>query len=228
MPTLDNGGIYIDHFSPGWSTITNRENIFQSYLEVVVGGHKDYDRILLWDICNEPFSYIKSLEEMKEIKLMEYKWLEKIYFEIKDIGAKSPVGISIHPGHKKYGLMRIEPISDILLVHPYLFKNNQKEKQNFTSLFDIYVDLQRSTGKPMIVTETCWGSLDDYWRVKNIKYTLAELKKRNLGWLVHALNHSLVADLHREEHGPVGWPGYLAFIEADGSLRRGHEIFNDF
>ena len=42
------------------------------------------------------------------------------------------------------------------------------------------------------------------------------------------VHHSLVADLHRDEWGPVGWPEWLHFIEADGSLRVGHEAFNEF
>jgi hypothetical protein len=69
--TLDNGGIYIDHFMSGWGWITGKENLFQSYLEAIVSEHKDYNRILMWDICNEPFSYIKDIAEMKEIELKE-------------------------------------------------------------------------------------------------------------------------------------------------------------
>lgn len=42
------------------------------------------------------------------------------------------------------------------------------------------------------------------------------------------LHHSLIADAHRPESGPVGNPGNLAFIEADGTLRAGHEVFNEF
>ena len=51
---------------------------------------------------------------------------------------------------------------------------------------------------------------------------------RGVGWLVYLLHHSLIADAHRPEFGPVGFPGYLGFIEADGSLRAGHDVFNDF
>jgi hypothetical protein len=47
-------------------------------------------------------------------------------------------------------------------------------------------------------------------------------------WLVYLLNHSLIADAHRPEFGPLSMPGNLAFIEADGSLRPGHDVFNEF
>ena len=59
--------------------------------------------------------------------------------------------------------------------------------------------------------------------VEVMRYTLAQLTQRGIGFTVHALHHSLVADLHRDEWGPVGWPEWLHFFEADGSLRPGHE-----
>jgi endo-1,4-beta-mannosidase len=226
---LDNGGIYIDHLLPTVSSFVDKENLFQPYLETIVKKHKNDKRILIWDICNEPFSYKR--ECFKEIELLEFNWLEKIYNEIKNMDAMSPVGISMDcAAHGILGLKRIEPISDVLLIHPYYIYGleNLEEKKNFTNFLDKCIEFHKNSGKPMLVTETCWGSLDDYSRVENIKYTLSELKKRNFGWLVHALNHSLVIDLHREQYGPVGSPGFMGFIEADGSLRPGHEIFNKF
>jgi hypothetical protein len=61
-----------------------------------------------------------------------------------------------------------------------------------------------------------------------MRYTLGELVERGIGFTVHALHHSLVADLHRDEYGPVGYPECLHFIEADGRLRSGHDAFNEF
>ena len=36
------------------------------------------------------------------------------------------------------------------------------------------------------------------------------------------------ADAHRPEFGPLPDPGNLAFIEAHGSLRLGHQVYNEF
>ncbi len=167
---------------------------------------------------------------MKQIERVEYKWLEEMYKTIKELRVTAPVGVSIHPGHGRAGIERIEPISDILLIHPYCTddQDNEKAKEKHYKHMDDYVDVREKTNKPMLITETCWGSLDDEWRADNIRFTLGELKKRNLGWFVHALYHSLVADLHRPEHGVVGGPGFMSFIEKDGSLREGHEAFNEF
>jgi hypothetical protein len=38
----------------------------------------------------------------------------------------------------------------------------------------------------------------------------------------------MIADAHRPEYGPVTAPGNLAFIEADDTLRPGHDVFNEF
>ena len=50
----------------------------------------------------------------------------------------------------------------------------------------------------------------------------------DFGFLAHLLHHTLVADGHRPEYGPISEAGYMAFIEAEGSLRPHHEVFNEF
>ena len=98
----------------------------------------------------------------------------------------------------------------------------------YEKLLDDYVAFAASVNKPLLATETCWGSTDDAKRVEIVRCTLTQLKQRNIGWLVYLLHHSLIADAHRAEFGPLSAPGNLAFIEADGSLRPGHEVFNEF
>ena len=227
----DNDGIYIDHFMPGWSWLSRDQwKSFRDYLEMIVGAHTDDERVLCWDMCNEPFSYTKPVSEMKEIEQAEYSWLAEMIKSCRRLGARAPIGVSLHPGHRKEGLQRIEPISDILLIHPYFIaeQDDRQAKESYVQLLDDYADVRDKTGKPMLVTEAAWGSLDDNWRVENIRYSLAELKKRNIGWILHALHYSKVADLHGPEDGPVGGPGNLAFIQKDGTLRPGHEVFNQF
>ena len=64
--------------------------------------------------------------------------------------------------------------------------------------------------------------------VEVMKVELSAFRERGLGFVAHLLHHTLVADGHRPEYGPISEAGYMAFIEADGSLRPCHEIFNDY
>ncbi len=224
------GNIWIDHFMEGWNWITVRaegitvrakkgvrKKIFRPYLESIVGNHKNDERILIWDICNEPFPYTegsygecKVPEELREVEQGEYDWLEEMYKICKEeLNPKAPLGISVLQDYGRKGLERVEKISDVLLIHPYYIHNQDDEEQKtkFIKLLDEYVDFSREVGKPLLATETCWPSEDDEWHIENIKFSLSELKKRNIGWIASALS---------------------AFIRADGTLRRGHEVFNMF
>jgi hypothetical protein len=222
---LDYGGIYADHFLPGASWIQS-PTLFNAYMEAIVGGHKDDARILAWDLCNEPYAYNGPRENVPDIVKAETAWLKGLYDQCKKLGAKAPITVGIHPG---VPLELTEPISDILSVHPYWSHNSPNaSKAEYEQKLDADVTFANRVQKPLLATECCWGSLDDAVRVDSIRYTLTQLKKRNLGWLAYILHHSLIADAHRPEFGPLGDPGNLAFIEADGSLRPGHDVFNEF
>jgi hypothetical protein len=40
--------------------------VFKEYFDIIVGEHKNDKRILVWDLCNEPFSYDLRLDQMGE------------------------------------------------------------------------------------------------------------------------------------------------------------------
>jgi hypothetical protein len=224
--TLDYGGIYIDHFLPGANWIY-RPNLFDVYLETIVGGHKDDPRILAWDLCNEPYSYGMPREKMlPAIVEAETKWLAALYDKCKRLGAKAPITVGIHPG---VPLELVEPIVDVLSIHPYWVHSDKgAKKEAYENKLDADVALARKANKPLVATECCWGSLDYKLRTESVRYTLTQLKKRQIGWLVYLLHHSLIADAHGPGYGPVGFPENLSFIEPDGSLRPGHEVYNEF
>lgn len=228
---LDYGGIYIDHFLPdawggawagrGFSGFLER---CRTYVDAVVGPHAQDTRILAWDLCNEPFSYGNlAHEQIQPLLRSEYAWLEALYRHCKEIEVSAPVTVGAHWGTP---IDLLEPISDLLSIHPYW--TPRADKTAYERHLDADVAFAESVGKPLLTTETCWGHLDDNKRVEIIRYTLGEHAKRGIGWLAYLLHHSLIADAHRTGYGPVGDPGNLAFIEADGSLRKGHEVFNAY
>ncbi len=99
----------------------------------------------------------------------------------------------------------------MISFHPYYLWNlpsdplgNKVEFENFVS---DCVKFAGTNGKDLLASETVWGAIDDARHVEVMRYTLGVLKEHGLGFIVHALHHSLVADLHLPEYGPVGPPG---------------------
>jgi len=218
------GGVSYSHilnyrFNPSY-----HRDYFISYVEDIVGTHCDDRRILTWDLCNEPSAICQTEENRKIV----FEWLCDIYnFCKKEIKVKSPLCVSVVSLIEEIKLY--EPILDIITPHPYWASTGWgRDKDKFKKFLDDVVKIANSKGKGVIATETGWGNLDDKVRVETLEFELSELTKRKIGFLVHLLWHTFVADGHRPEYGPVSTPGYMAFIEIDGSLREGHEIFNKF
>ncbi len=189
------------------------DDLMGLYLDRIVGEHAADDRILVWDLCNEPF-----LNDGDQELLVS--WLTHTYHVCKRLGAQQPIGVSVC-GYAVERVELVEAISDVLLIHPY-------HVANAPAPLDELIEYGRQRGKALLATECCWGSLDDQERVATVAADLGVLSERGIGFLVHALHESLVADLHRPQYGLGSNAGDMACINMDGSLRPGHEIFNQF
>jgi hypothetical protein len=252
-PLCDFGGVSIDHFMAGASNHihpmefaevrragavpSSIDTLFGDYVEAVVGSHADDPRILAWDLCNEPLMGPYVTDPSSPIRVAELRWLTWLRASALAAGAQQPITIGNYANLTATRLT--EPLSDVISFHPYfmpaMFRGGPvpvapdlRTREGFTAYLEEIVELGRATGKAVLASETVWGANEDAEHVELIDQTLAMLTERNIGFVVHALNHSLVADLHAEAYGPVGPPGRLEFINADGSLREGHEIFNRF
>ena len=79
------------------------------------------------------------------------------------------------------------------------------------------------------MSECCWGSFDDNKRTELIKLTLDIFTKYHTGYVAHALQYSGCTDLHDYGDGRTSPDiGNLCFVKKDGSIRPGHDIFNDY
>jgi hypothetical protein len=232
LPPLDFGGIYIDHFLAGSNL--NQPGMFDDYLERLVGGFADDDRILAWDLCNEPFWYrFRPLKRSdgaadsivpQAIVEAEGAWLKFLYGRCKSLGPRTPLTVaSWGTGHVPLG--QVNDVSDVLTIHPYY---NEGDKPKFERQLDEDVAFARKVGKPLFASECCWGHLDDAARARDSRYELEEIDRRGLGFMAYVMHHSRMPDSHGTDGGPVGFPGDLSFIKADGRLRQGHEFFNQF
>ncbi|MET1005439.1 MAG: hypothetical protein ABWX96_07810 [Propionibacteriaceae bacterium] len=250
-PVCDFGGVPIDHIVPhlsvwnkaddlfldtsgsgGHRTLSPVEQVFRNYLLDVVGAHADDPRILMWDLCNEPLmgAYVDDADSA--IRQAELRWLTWCRSTCQVAGASQPITVGNYQNLTAVSLT--EPISDVISFHPYYIWNGDpvdepmSQRETFERLIDEVQALAAAAGKELLASETVWGARDDAVHVEVMRYTLDQLVQRGIGFTVHALHHSLVSDLHRDEYGPVGPPECLHFIEADGQLRTGHEAFNEF
>lgn len=242
-PVCDFGGVSLEHVVPGlgarekdlfayteatWPREPARiERLHRAYLEAVIGAHKDEERVFAWDLCNEPLMGPYVEDPDSPIRAGELQWLTWCYKTCKRVGATQPLTVGNYPGMTVLELT--EPISDILSFHPYYVWNRpEADKAVYEASLDASVAFAQSKGKELLASETVWGAVDDDKHLEVMRYTLGELNKRDIGFTVHALQHSLVADLHYPEYGPVGSPEVLHFVNPDGSLRKGHEAFNEY
>lgn len=195
-----------------------------AYLDAVVGRHRDNPDILAWDLCNEPL--LQKPEQLDTAEgRAERSWLQFVHARVKQL---APAGKTCVGTLFDFGWGRLdEPFCDLLTPHIYLA--GATEETMDAAVRKYKADLrQRGVTKPILATETCWGSLDDMKRKEIIRRSLTVLRRHGIGFLPHALYTSPVADLHPPEMGPVAAPGYMGFIRLDGSIRPGHEVYNEF
>lgn len=229
---MDNGGIYHPMMIPDSIWCAN-DFMYDSYIQKIVVPHKNDERILIWDICNEPYSFGGNKEYNEFMEPYETAWLKKMCDMCHSAGVTQPCGIS-HYASDSHSERQAKTINfvDVILVHPYYFYSDADvanlSQEGFDDLLQDYLDLSKKYNKPVLTTETCWGSRNNKIRVEIIKRTLAAHKKAGIGFIAHALHWSHFADLHDDDEGPLNFPGNLMFITKDDQIREGHDIFNDF
>ena len=203
-------------------------DFYKTYLEKIVASHAADEKVLLWDLCNEPFSSTSLLSGQSQNAIRVWRvWLDNVYRACKDFGAKAPICVGSIPEMESVQLL--EPISDVLTFHPYYAWNAwMPKKEDFCRFLDEAVVFANRVGKAAIATETCWGNMDDKARAETGRFELSELRKRGIGFTAHLLHETRVADGHRLQYGPITNAGYMAFVQMDGTLRPYHDFFNEF
>jgi hypothetical protein len=197
---------------------------FGPFIRALVVPLKGDLRILAWDLCHEPSPGQDVVTQ----------WLGKIRRAVKQCDPDALVCIGMLPGVEC--LTRWGHLQDILTPHLYYplyipFRPSSspgkvQDSGTPSSLIADSFESAKRLGKPIMCTECCWGSMDDADRVDIIRTNLQSLKQHKIGFFPHALWTSGVADLHKCEDYKDGL--YMPFILGDGSLRPGHDVYNDF
>lgn len=222
-PMVCADAVYIDHFLPNSSWLHKFGNLFEDYIDALCEEFRDEERILVWDICNEPFAYNGDFPERESVERHELAWLTRTSERIRKNGVSQPLGVG-STGDQP--MVIFGDIVDVYLTHLYYRGGDVSE---FERRVEGFVCESERNGKPLITSECCWGSLDDKYRAELIRVALTTFKKYGIGYVAHALWYSGCADLHNPEDGRVTEDiGNLCFINKDGSVRSHHEIFNEF
>lgn len=199
----------------------------RQYLCELVEAIRPAGNLLMYDIANEPFNIAS---ERGPGLLVDF--LQAMAQQVRELDSKTPICVGTQgcPGiGGPEDLDRIDPFVDVHAVHPYWIPRPTVPAEKHAEDFAKMVEHLKKLGKPAIATECCWGSNEDATRVQYVRHDLGLLKQAGIGFLPHGLHHSPVADLHRPVPGRTwGETMYMGFIEPDGTIRPGHEAYNEF
>jgi len=208
---------------------------FKKYVKAAADCFKG-QRVLMHDIANEPFNNVGNVQSFIEIVR---DFMEIMANEIRTVDDRPiTVGSQGFPWQDKAGMTSnskwldidlLNPFVDVITLHAYYIppKPEQLHEDEIREVLG-YID---TLGKPTICTECCWFADTDEERAALVKHDLALFNKLGLGFCAHALRESPVFDLHpitdADDNSGVGG-AYMAFIDKNGDIRKGHEIFNDY
>lgn len=222
-PKVNADGIYIDHFLPNSSWLHKYGGLFDDYIDALCAAFGLEERILVWDMCNEPFAYHKDFALQDIIQPYELEWLRQMAERMRSNCVSQPLGVG---STGREPMETFEDIYDVYLTHLYYTGD---DAERFDQKVARFAAEAKENDIPLIISECCWGSLDDKIRAEYIRVALSTFKKYDLGFVAHALQYCGCADLHDPCDGRVSPEiGNLCFIRKDGSMRPHHEIFNEF
>jgi endo-1,4-beta-mannosidase len=243
MPTLFNrwvdglypaGGLALDHFAPPQSDWA----IFEEYVDAVVGRWANDERVIAWDVCNQPLQRTIPItltgdengrgrcvldgapgwSRKQPLQAREIDFMVAMIERARAAGPVQPMTIGTIVGDN---VRVFERYVDVISFHPYA-----DTAEGMALLCDDHLALAEEAGKPIVATETCKGSLNDSRHVDMAMWSIEALESQGIGWLLWQLSAGqMVAARPDWYHGntPPNDSGYMAFALPDGSLRPGHE-----
>ena len=102
---FDYGGTYTENLFRDW-----RAQL--AYVRAIVIPLADDDRVLIWDLCNEP----QAFDLNSEVNKREFAWLKAVAAAVRTCGAKQPITIGTMTGDN---IQTYASLMDVLCGHPY-------------------------------------------------------------------------------------------------------------
>jgi hypothetical protein len=216
-----------------WSKRMNNYRNFRDFLRDSVPAVAS-EAVLLHDVSNEPFNAswgdrerTQAVLDMLAEMCREVRQLDRFPLTIGSQGVLADAGMGLPQIQSSFGdIDLLAPLVDAVTLHPYAIPPMTAAEH--WDLLSAALERIKVLEKPAIVTECCWAGQKDNERLPFLELELPHYARLGLGFCVHALAASPVADLHPMDNGRgLGCLGlYMAFMEKDGALRPGHEIFN--
>lgn len=196
----------------------NRQRHYH-YLKSVLSAFKDEKSIIMWDLCNEPYSFGNDRESVdKETDF----WLDLISC-FREINPDQPLTMGTHSDVEHTPEAIFEAL-DVLSCHPYI----GWEDDTFADTLAPHVEHANKLGKAILCTEAFQGSLSDEIRSQCIDRCKKAFKGVGMGYLAYQLMEGKMVSARRDWtdlNCKEGDRGYFPFVYLDGTVREGHSIF---
>lgn len=202
---------------------------YHRYLRTFVEAFRDDERILMWDLCNEPFFplYAPDLSFVRpgdELLRAELDYWRAVAGTVRAAAPTQAITIGLHE-LEGYAPPEVHELVDVISFHPY--GGWWDGGDAFARTCDAFVELANGLGKPLLATETCQGSSSDETRREIVSTCLRTLEQRGIGWLAWQLMAGRVVTGRWDRTDRNCRPGdasVMYFVAPDGSTRPGHEV----
>ncbi len=206
----DYGGTYTETLFRDWKPQLG-------YVRALVAPLANDDRVLIWDLCNEPQAH----DQTSDVNKKEFAWLKLMAETVRACGAKQPITIGTMNGKN---IETFAPLMDVLCAHPYPHTRAALE-----TLITGYHAMRKTHGKPLLVNECIPGSLSDATRAEVARYYTELLSAAGLGWMGWALREGRAISTRRDRYDGNGIKkeGFHPFFMRSGKLRAGLEFLTE-
>ncbi|MBR4888591.1 MAG: hypothetical protein IKU17_05555, partial [Clostridia bacterium] len=217
--------------------------VYRRYMQESLALLADKD-VLVHDISNEPLNNTYGSRPAQE---RIYRFIKEMYEEIKardtrpvTVGTQGYIpeddanmqqGWFVAKDHSSQesvvdDIAFFEEFLDVITIHPY--NVDDLPAGEFERYLRRKLDHWEKMNKPVLITESCWGAIDEEGRKNFLESELSTYKKLGLGFCCHVLVTSRVADCFPfDERTPMQQGLYMAFLDENYEVRKYHDLFND-
>ncbi len=231
IPTYFNGWFGVPSFG-GFvpASLTDQfMPIYKKFIQDSVKAIAHTQNILMHDISNEPYNLVMGRGNAAGYEKVT-NFLKEMIFAVREIdNRKITVGTQSFPNKGNPSICDVAllaPYVDVFSLHPY--NEQHLSPEEFDTAFKARIDAVESFGKPYIITECIWGTPTAETRKYFLETELATYNKYGVGYLVHALCTSPVADLHPVDTYGTGKGLYMGFLDENFEIRPYHDLFNQY